>query len=121
LTLSAALLQHRKRQIVARAYREQLIAFVAGIRQHATQIRSERLDMRLHARAGPPLGPQQALGNCVGRAFCPCDQVISGSRGPSPTCAANPHVAIGRAERLRRMTDRAAFNHGGQQFKERVA
>ena len=52
-------------------------------------------------------------------ALRPGDQRLA--EHPLPLVQGVPHVAIGGAERLRRVTDRAALCHRGQQFEERIA
>ena len=57
--LGDVLLQYRQRQVVARAHRQQLVALIARVGEHARQIGAQRLDVRLHARSHAPLRPQQ--------------------------------------------------------------
>ncbi len=60
--LRSVLLEHRKRNVMARANGEQLVPRVAGLGENSREIVSQCFDVRLQARASPTLCPEQSLG-----------------------------------------------------------
>jgi hypothetical protein len=61
-SLSHVALEQGKRDIVARMDGEELMAFISGIREYACEVGPQSFDVRLHARAGAALRPQQSFG-----------------------------------------------------------
>ncbi len=97
------LLQHRQRDVVAGANREQQRALVPGIGEHAGEVRAQCLYMRLHAGARPPLRPQQPFGKprrSRPLALRPADQRLA--EEPLPLSQRAPDVAVGECRDSRR-------------------
>jgi hypothetical protein len=116
------LLQYGKRNVMAGTHGEQLMTRVARVGEYAAEAGAQRLDVRLHARACAPLGPQQSLRKLRGPrplALRPDDQGFAQSLFPPPQRA--PDVPVRTPERLRGVTYRALLEHGRQQAEERVA
>src|ERR1700691_3803877 len=55
-------LQQRKGHVMACANDEELVALIAGIREHACEIGAQSFDVRLHARSNATFRPQQSFG-----------------------------------------------------------
>ena len=108
-------LQHRQREIVAGTQRQELLPLVARIGEHPGKIAAQGLDVRLHALAHPPLGPQELQGE-LGRtgtpALRPGDERLIENSLPVPERV--PYISIGDAEGLGGMADRARLGHGRQ-------
>ena len=60
--IGRVLLKHGKRNVVAGAHGEQLMALVPRVGEHPSEVGAQRFDVRLHARACATFGPQQSLG-----------------------------------------------------------
>ena len=57
LAAAGQLAQHRQGQVVAGVNGEQVLPRVVRFGHHAREIGAQRVDVRLHARAGAELGP----------------------------------------------------------------
>ena len=116
------LLQHGQRHVVAGLHREQLMTLIAGFVDHAREVGTQGFDMRLHARARAPLGPQQPFGKLRrpgSLSLRPDDERLA--QHLFPLSERTPKVAVRASQGLRRMPDRTQFQYRAEKIKERIA
>ena len=94
---------------------------IAGFRDYMCKVGTQRLDVRLHAGTGAAFRPQQSFGKL--RRACalplgPYDERLP--QGVFPLSQRTPQIAVGAAERLCRMTNRACIEDGVQYFEQRI-
>ena len=98
------------------------MSLIVSIVEHPGKIRPQRFNVRLHSHPGSSLRPEQSfskLRRTRGLSLGPDDQGLAQSF--LPLTKGSPDVPIRRAQRLRRVTDRAAFEHGRQQLEKWVS